>query len=129
RAVPPRDKPGALLLEALCTLGLRNTVACRLTRNRRVMVSHRRGILRVHESFATAPHDVLRAIATFVNRRGAARREARRLILSYPIEVGEAVTRMPPRRRPGTHADDVVLAGRLTRAHDGLHHEHFGGAL
>ena len=128
-AAPRRDEPGALLLATLRTLGLRNTVGCRLTRNRRVVVSHRGGILRVHESFAAAPRDVLVAIATFVNRRGAARREARRLILSYPLEITDAETRSRPRRRPGTHADDVVLAQRLTRAHEGLNHEHFGGTL
>jgi SprT-like family protein len=125
---PRRDEPGALLLETLRRLGLRNTVACRLTRNRRVMVSHRGGILRVHESFATAPDEVLRAIATFVNRRGAARRDARRVILLYPIEPAEAETG-GRRRRPGTHADDMLLAERLTRAHEGLNHEHFGGGL
>jgi hypothetical protein len=123
-AAPPRDDRGALLLETLHRLGLRETRQCRLTRNRRVMVSHRAGVLRVHESFAAAPDQVLRAIATFVTRRGAARREARRVILAYPVETTDA-----RRRSPRMHPDDARLGTRLTQAHELLNREHFGGQL
>jgi hypothetical protein len=113
------------LLRRLRDLGLRKISACVLTKNRNVMVSFGANELRVHEGFLTAPDDVLAAIVGFVE--GSTRRErlrARRRLLEFPID-----TSTPPRRRNGTHPDDLRLAERLTDKHAEYNAEFFGGEL
>lgn len=114
------------LLRRLQGLGLRRLGACRLTRNRNVMVSFGADELRVHEGYLTAPEDVLLAIVRFVegSTRGE-RLRARRRLLEFPVE-----TRAPaPRRRGGTHPDDLGLAARLTEWHARFNADHFHGEL
>jgi hypothetical protein len=115
----------AQLLARLRHLGLHRIDRLTLTRNRSVFVSFAGAVLRVHEVFADAPDDVLRAIVVFVCGRGAARRAARRQILEYPVPVGERARRKPT----ATHRDDRLAADRLAEEHARLNHERFGGAL
>ena len=121
---PPRS--AADLLGRLRELGLRRMSACRLTRNRNVMVSFGQNELRVHEGYLNAPEDVLVAIVRFVE--GATRSErlrARRRLLDHPIETA----RSPVRRRGGTHPDDQRLAARLTEWHAEYNRDYFGSEL
>jgi hypothetical protein len=120
---PPVRDPDALRA-ALERHGMRGIDRCSLTRNRSVMVSVRGTELRVHEAFAAAPDGVLRAIATFVSGRGAARRAARQAILSYPIERPART-----RSRERLHPDDAPLAAKLAIAHARLNAERFEGTL
>lgn len=115
--------PEALLAE-LRQLGLRGIDRCRLTRNRCTMVSFRGPELRVHEAFASAPTDVLRAIVVFVTGRGIARRRARRIILDHPVPRVDA-----PLRRERPHPADAALARELRQWHHRLNQERFGGIL
>ncbi|MGQ0650203.1 MAG: SprT-like domain-containing protein [Gemmatimonadaceae bacterium] len=115
----------AYLFARLGALGLRGIARLTVTRNRSVYVSFRGTELRVHEAFADAPDDVLRAIVTFASGRGAARRIARKAILEYPIPRGEARRRAPER----LHPDDRPMADRLTAEHARLNVERFGGSL
>jgi hypothetical protein len=114
------------LLARLRQLGLRRIATLRLTRNRNVMVSFGADELRVHEGYLTAPDDVLAAIARFVD--GGTRSErlrARRRLLEFPIETPARA----PRRRGGTHPDDLRLAERLTEWHAEYNQRYFGGEL
>ena len=98
---------------------------CRLTRNRRVMVSFRGNALRVHRGYVDAPDDVLRAIVAFVEARNRrARIEARQSLLAFRIE-------MPParRRREPSHPSDAPLNAELRAHHARLNAERFGGGL
>jgi len=120
---PPRT--GGELLACLRTLGLRSITSCRLTRNRRVMVSFVGSELRVHEGYREAPDDVLAAIVRFVE--GGTRLErarARRHLLAYPIGSAGA-----SRRPQATHPEDQESAARLTEWHARFNAEHFGGSL
>lgn len=114
----------ARFLEELRRLGLRGIARCRLTSNRAVMVSFRGRDLRVHRAFIDAPEPVLEAIVTFVNRRGAARRRARQIIVSHPVDRSGA-----PVRRERTHPADLGLVEELQRWHERFNREHFGGQL
>lgn len=128
RPTPTRPSPAeqAALLDRLRAYGLNGISTLRLTRNRSTLVSFRAGTLRVHEGFARAPQEILRAIAVFVSARGAARLAARRLIVAHPLE--RDTTPRPPRRTP-LHPDDRAMAERLQREHARLNAHHFGGAL
>ena len=98
---------------------------CRLTANRRVMVSFSGGELRLHRGYLDAPEDVLRAIVQFVETRDRrARAVARRALLAFPIET-------PParRRREPSHPADAALNAELSGWHARLNAERFGGAL
>ena len=119
----PLDRSGELLAQ-LQAFGLRGVRVLSLTRNRSVFVSWRGGTLRVHEAFVDAPEEVLRAIAVFVNGRGAARSAARKVILEYPIPRGTA-----RRRREVVHPDDRTANERLMHEHARLNAERFGGTL
>lgn len=116
---------GATALGRLQRLGLRGIERLTLTRNRSVYVSVRGRELRMHEAFADAPDDVLRAIVVFTCGRGIERRIARRQIVAYPIPRGERAPRRPER----THPDDRPMAERLAREHARLNAERFGGSL
>ncbi len=112
-------------LHALRAHGLRGVDRIVFTRNRRTMVSLARGVLRVHEGFATAPPEVQIAIATFATSRNRAKRNvARDVIVSYPVPI------RPVSRRPAEqHPDDEAMSVRLTTLHAQLNLEHFNGEL
>lgn len=112
-------------LQTLRAHGLRGIERLVFTRNRRTMVSLTRGVLRVHEGFATAPPTVQAAIATFATSRNRAKRTAARdIIVAYPVPI------RPATRRPAAqHVDDEPMAARLTLLHAQLNLEHFGGLL
>lgn len=114
------------LLERLRAFGMTGIRSLRFTRNRTTLVSFRAGTLRVQQAFASAPDDVVRAIAVFVSARGAARLAAKRIIVAYPIDRGASPR--PPRRTP-LHPDDRAMAERLRNEHARLNALHFGGAL
>jgi hypothetical protein len=128
---PPRTAEE--LLQRLRSRGLRGVSRCVLTRNRTVLVSARGGSLRVHAGFLDAPDEVLTAIATLVSARSrAARLEARKVIVSYPVvapddETGGSVRRVV--RRTRTQPADAPMAERLRLAHARLNARHFDGAL
>jgi hypothetical protein len=110
----------------LPTSGPHAITGCRLTRNRTVMVSFRRGELRVHEGYLDAPEPVLAAIVVFVSPGPrAARRRAQEIILAHPIVRAAAPVRRPERMRP----EDAGLARALAEWHARYNAEHFGGAL
>jgi hypothetical protein len=125
--LPFESKPRVAgpLFDRLRAFGLPHTVRVTLTRNRSVMVSFRGGTLRLHEGFAEAPDDVLRAVVVFMSGRGAARRAARRLLLAHQIPREHRA----PSRREGMHPDDAPLAARLQREHARLNAERFAGTL
>jgi hypothetical protein len=113
------------LLVRLQQLGLRRITRVRLTRNRNVMVSFGAGELRVHEGYLGAPETVLRAIVNFVEGRSRAeRRDAQRVIVSFPIR-----SPTPPARRDRTHPDDEGLAEQLSAWHERYNNRHFHGRL
>ncbi len=115
------------LLVRLQALGLRGITHCRLTENRTVMVSFSGSELRVHRGYLEAPSEVLQAIARFVSgRTRAERREAQRIIVTFPIRQRRSpVTRR--RERPGV--EDHPIVQELRRRHRELNRRHFGGAL
>jgi hypothetical protein len=114
------------LLARLRALGLVRITACRLTRNRNVMVSFTGGVLRVHEGYLGAPERVLRSIVTFVEgRTRAERRAAQKIIVAHPIPSAGP----PPARRERTHPDDVGIAEQLSAWHARYNARHFHGAL
>jgi hypothetical protein len=112
-------------LERLKRLGLRGMTRVTLTSNRSVYVSVRGTELRMHEAFAHAPDEILRAIVVFVCGRGVERRVARKAIVAYPVPRGES----KPRARERLHPDDHPLAERLTAEHARLNVAHFQGVL
>lgn len=118
------DASGGMLAR-LQRLGLTGITRLTLTRNRSVYVSLRGTEMRVHEAFASAPHEVLRAIVVFANGRGVERRVAKRIIIEYPIPRGERKRRSTER----LHPDDRPMADRLTQEHERFNAERFGGAL
>jgi len=113
------------LLVRLRTLGLRRIDECRLTRNRNVMVSFHGRVLRIHQGYLAAPHDVHEAIVRFIEgRTRAERRAARTQIVSFKV-----ATPAPSRRREQTHPDDEPVSLKLSEWHERLNAEHFGGGL
>ncbi|HET7459267.1 MAG TPA: SprT-like domain-containing protein [Gemmatimonadaceae bacterium] len=128
------------LLRKLRALGLRDgeggIVRLRLTRNRTVMVSFRRGELRVHRGYLDATADVLGAIVVFVQGRTRRQRAlAQRVILAHPAaRVADDADggASPPRRtraRERTLPDDEPMVRVLADWHRRYNDEHFGGAL
>jgi hypothetical protein len=114
-----------MLLHRLHTLGLRTVDTIVLMRTRRVMVSVMGRTLRLHEGYANAPEEVLRAVVTFATARTrAARFAARDVILAHPVDRPAAVRREEP-VRPG----DAPLLARLADAHAEFNAQHFGGTL
>ena len=125
------DRPPASadeLLVRLRDMGLRGIDRCVLTHNRSVMISFRRGVLRLNRGYLGAPVDVHRAIVVFVSgRTRGARREAQRVILGHQIPVHE----MRPRRdhAPRPRPSDIPLMEALARSHDHYNTMLFGGQL
>jgi len=100
-----------------------------LTRNRRVMVSVGSGgrVLRLHEAFAEAPPEVLRAVGGLLSPTGSGRRAAaRRAIEEFLVGVVPVARDRRPRRAPST---DQPHLQRLQEEFDRVNREHFGGAL
>ena len=123
----PRDAEE--LLARLRALGLRDTDRLRLTGNRSVMVSYRDRVLRVHRAYLDAPRDVHAAIVRLVQaHRRAARNEARRTVLEFPVPPEMQTRRRPVRRRELPPREARALA-RLAAQHAELNARHFGGAL
>lgn len=115
------------LLGRLRELGLTVIDSCRLTRNRAVMVSFRPRELRIHEGYLGAPHDMLKAIVTFVEgRTRTQRRAARRVLLAWPVELGRPAGE---RRRERPHPRDERAAKELTDWHQTLNAGYFEGKL
>ena len=111
--------------ERLKALGLSRVTRCRLTANRRVMVSFKGTELRVHRGYVDAPQDVLEAIVQFVEARDRrARRKASSALLSFRIETAPA-----RRRRKPAHPSDAALGVELREWHARLNAERFGGEL
>ncbi len=127
-AGPSVDDASALLAR-LRGLGLRGIRTCTLTANRSTVVSFQRDALRVHRAFTAAPGEVLQAVVRFVNGRGVARRQARRVLLAFDIPHPADDRAARPRRRPSSHPDDAALTVRLHEAHAALNRERFDGAL
>ena len=116
------------LLVRLRELGLEGIERCQLTHNRAVMISFRRGVLRLHRGYLDAPPDVHRAIVAFVTgRTRSARRAAQRIILGHSIPAHEMRPRRDPTSRP--RASDVPLIEALARSHEHYNALLFGGRL
>jgi hypothetical protein len=116
------------LLVRLRKLGLRGIERCVLTYNRSVMISFRRGVLRLNRAYLLAPPEVHQAIVAFVGgRTQRVRRQAQRVILEHPIPVHEMRARRDhaPRPRPS----DVPLMEALARSHEHYNALLFGGQL
>jgi hypothetical protein len=128
RAAAPASDAEAMLAR-LRALGLRNIGRCTLTANRSTVVSFQRDALRVHRAFTAAPEPVLRAVVDFVNGRGARRRQARRVLVSFEIPRTAVELAARPRKAPATHPDDERLVARLRSAHADLNRARFEGAL
>lgn len=125
------DRPVATAEEFLArlgALGLSGIDRCVLTRNRSVMISFHRGVLRVNRAYLAASPEVHRAIVTFVTARSRhLRRMAQRTILEHPIPRDELRPRRP-RVRAVHPADEPVIA-KLTAWHQHYNTLLFGGLL
>lgn len=132
------------LLRRLRALGLRagdgGIERLRLTRNRTVMVSFRRGELRVHRGYLDAPEPVLTAVVAFVQARTRRQRAAaQRVILAHPAlradddgdatAAGSAAASRRPRARERTLPEDEPMVRVLADWHQRYNAMHFGGAL
>ena len=96
------------------------------------MVSFKAGELRVHRGFLDAPDDVLGAVVDFVHARTRAQRAAaQRVILAFPVHLGEpaAPHHARPRRREVTHPDDAGLLRVLVEWHHRYNARFFDGEL
>ena len=78
----------AILGGKLRALGLPSLKHIVFHRNRVVLLTFSRGVLRLHEGYASAPDDVLRAIARFLSpsTRRRDRLAARRTFIGFPVE-------------------------------------------
>ncbi len=134
-AVRPRPTPLAAapptgLVERLQALGLPPFERITTHRNRQVMVSWLPGRwFRVHEGYAEAPDEVLRAIIRCVTpgTRRAARLTARQVFLDFPAEEHAPATARP--RARAVHPEDAPRIERLITLHAELNAKHFGGTL
>ena len=114
-----------VMFSRLQELGLRGIDTLVLMRTRTVMVSLIGQTLRVHEGYADAPEQVLRAIVTFATARHRATRSAARdAILAHDVERSPAARRLEP-ARPG----DLALIASLMLAHKEMNARHFGDTL
>lgn len=132
-APAPGPSPAAgvapLLHARLRALGLPPVPRFEIHRNQQLMLSWLPGeCLRVHEGYAHAPDDVLRAIVRFLTPgvRRSTRLAARRLFLTFPVEL-HAPSR--PRRDPVVRPVDRPLLARLGALRAELNAVHFEGQL
>ncbi len=116
--------------QRLHRLGLRSVLRIELHRNRVVLLTFRDGVLRLHQGYAEAPDEVVRAIARFLSRsaRRSDRLAARKVFLSFPVEQFAPSPRGEPSSRRVAEADWPWIE-RLREAHGQLNTRHFGGAL
>lgn len=123
--------PEGSLVRRLMDVGLPFFPRIVTHRNQQVMLSWTPGkIFRVHEGYAQAPDEVLRAIVRFVTpgTRREQRRSAREVFLAFPVERYAPRPERPagaPRLRPG----DQAMLDRLRLLHGELNRRHFGGEL
>jgi len=115
------------LADRLRHLGLRKVTRVELHRNRVVLLTLHRGVLRIHQGYADAPDDVLADIVKFLSAftRRRERLAARKRFLAYPLDHAEQPHRRPPRPQPG----DRPWIERIRLAHAQLNARHFAGAL
>jgi hypothetical protein len=115
------------LADRLHRLGLRSVSRVELHQNRVVLLTLRRGVLRIHGGYASAPDDVLLDIVKFLTpyTRRRDRLAARRRFLAYPLGERPAAPHRPPRIAPA----DRPWIERLHAAHQQLNARHFGGEL
>jgi hypothetical protein len=119
------------LIERLRALGLPPFQEIHTHRNRQVMLSFVPGRqIRLHEGYAAAPDEVLRAIISFVTpgARRVARLQAKRTFLAFPAD-DHAPSSARPRRPAAVRPGDRHLLGELRTEFDALNQEHFGGLL
>jgi hypothetical protein len=132
-AVPHPCDPEAELLRRLNRWNGGRLRSLTLTDNRRTILTVRPGApgdpaklcLRIHRSFAVAPEEVLRAVATFVDsKRGSERaREALTVIREHFARHRKAEGRRRPALRPLGEAFD------LRKMADDLNRRYFAGRL
>ncbi len=121
----PADLPGRLR-----AAGLPPALTLVLHRNRRVMLSFDGcGALRVHEGYAQAPDDIIRAIVAWARPglRRAARLDLARVFLTFSVHGNQP----PPRRKrpePPVAGDDTKLL-QLRALHHELNARWFDGRL
>jgi hypothetical protein len=127
----------ASLVHRLRQFGLSDRTRLVLHRNRVVLLTFAHSVLRLHEGDASAPDDVLQAIALFLSRstRRRDRLAARRLFLAFPVEQFPPARAEPPSRRvaepPSRRAaeSDRPWIDRLRQEHARLNAERFDGEL
>ncbi|HET7602536.1 MAG TPA: SprT-like domain-containing protein [Gemmatimonadales bacterium] len=122
---------GEAIGSRLRDLGLHSLNRVVLHRNRVVLLTFARGVLRLHEGYASAPDDVLRAIARFLSRSTPRRDRlaARRLFLAFPVEqFASSRPTAQPSSRPAIESDRPWIQ-RLRAEHARLNMERFGGEL
>ncbi len=121
----------AFLRDKLHALGLRSLKHLVLHRNRVVLLTFTRGVLRLHEGYASAPDEVLRAIVRFLTpfTRRRDRLAARRTFVAFPVDQFAPSRRaVEPSSRPAVESDRPWLQ-RLRVEHARLNRERFGGEL
>jgi SprT-like family len=120
-----------VLWDRLTRLGLPTFARFDTHRNHQVMLSWTPGLrFRVHEGYAQAPDEVLKAIVRFVRpgaRRGD-RIEARRIFLAFPADQYAPAAR-PEVRPPTARPEDAGVLAELRRLHTEFNRAHFGGRL
>lgn len=122
-----RDEAAVLAVANAAGGGFRHVV---FTNNRRVMASVGDGAtLRLNVAFATAPDDVLRAVATlFTTRDGRKRNGARAALRAFLASL--PANPAPPRRRARrVYVEDVAHLARLQAEFDRVNAAMFDGAL
>jgi hypothetical protein len=126
---------GASLQDRLRELGLHSLTRLVLHRNRVVLLAFNRGVLRLHEGYASAPDEVLRAIVRFLTpfTRRRDRLAARRTFVAFPVEQ---YAPRHPAIQPSSHPaiqrvteSDRPWIQRLRVEHARLNRERFGGGL
>jgi hypothetical protein len=119
--------PGDRLLQEVARGGVRFERLV-LTRNRRVMVSvgERGRVLRLHEAFAEAPTEVLRAVGGLLGPRRRGRTAARRVITEFIRTIPATA---PARRRRRVPLGDRPHLDRLQQEFDRVNAEFFRGGL
>jgi hypothetical protein len=127
----PAPSASAVLCDRLTRLGLPPFPRFDTHRNHQVMLSWTPGRrFRVHEGYAQAPDEVLKAIVRFVRpgaRRGD-RIEARRIFLAFPAHQYAPALR-PEVRPPAARPEDAGVLTELRRLHAEFNRAHFGGRL
>ena len=130
--LPTRNVSGTeQLVGRLKALGLPPFGRITTHRNEQVMLSWvPEKVLRIHEGYAGAPDDVLRAIVRFVTPgvRRPVRLAARRLFLAFPVDEHAPPAPRPVRPRRIASGDQPVVE-RLERMHAEFNRQHFAGAL